>query len=87
MVETDLCITVDDELKKAFEDFCDDIGISVSKAICIYLETVVKEQRIPFSIQYDSFYSKENMDYLKQAAQDMNDGKGVEHSLIEEDEA
>ena len=46
---------------------------------------IARERRIPFELTGDSYYSKENMAYLKGIAQDVKDGKThfTEHELLE----
>ena len=86
MAQATINIRIDEELKKQFENFCNDTGLNISTAINIYIKTVVKEQQIPFKIMADPFYSEENMSHLKKAIQDLKNEKGVEHDLIEVDE-
>ena len=45
---TTICIRVDDELKKEFQEFCDSMGISLSAAITIFLKKVTREHKFPF---------------------------------------
>ena len=51
-------LRVDDEVKKQAELVCNDIGISLSSAINIYLKKLGREYRIPFDVSVDPFYSK-----------------------------
>ena len=76
---------VDDEIKKNAERTFDDIGISMSAAINIYLKTVVRENRIPFELSADPFYSDENMSRLRESIRQVRDGekKLTEHEIIE----
>ena len=76
---------VDDEIKKKAERTFDDIGISMSAAINIYLKTVVRENRIPFELSADPFYSDENMSRLRESIRQVRDGKKklTEHEIIE----
>ena len=76
---------VDDEIKKKAERTFDDIGISMSAAINIYLKTVVRENRIPFELSADPFYSDENMSGLRESIRQVRDGekKLTEHEIIE----
>lgn len=76
---------VDDEIKKKAERTFDDIGISMSTAINIYLKTVVRENRIPFELSADPFYSDENMSRLRESIRQVRDGekKLTEHEIIE----
>ena len=55
----------------------------MSTAINMFIKTVVREHQIPFKITADPFYSEENMAHLKKAIKDLEEGKGVEHDLIE----
>lgn len=76
---------VDDEIKKKAERTFDDIGISMPAAINIYLKTVVRENRIPFELSADPFYSDENMSRLRESIRQVRDGekKLTEHEIIE----
>lgn len=82
-----ISLRVDDEVKRSAERTLDDIGLSMSTAINIFLKTVVRENRIPFELSADPFYSKENMAELERRAADVRSGKSVlkEHELIEVD--
>ncbi len=88
MSQTSINIRMDEELKKKFEAFCDEIGMSMTTAFCIFAKKAVKEQKIPFEITAgDPFYSTANIKRLEKAIADLNDNKGKEHELIEvEDE-
>ena len=76
---------VDDEIKKKAERTFDDIGISMSAAINIYLKAVVRENRIPFELSADPFYSDANMSRLRESIRQVRDGekKLTEHEIIE----
>jgi len=63
---------------------CDDIGISMSAAITIYLKRLGKERRIPFDLVADPFYSSKNIEVLDKRIADIKAGKNIsEHELIE----
>lgn len=76
---------VDDDLKRNAERTFDDIGITMSTALNIFLKKVVRENRIPFELSGDPFYSEENMMKLEKQASDVSSGKTVlkEHKLVE----
>ena len=78
-------LRIDDEVKRRAEKTFDDIGLSMSAAITIFLKAVVRENRIPFELSADPFYSKENMAELEKRAADIRSGKSTlkEHNLIE----
>ncbi|MGN0436969.1 MAG: type II toxin-antitoxin system RelB/DinJ family antitoxin [Lachnospiraceae bacterium] len=83
-----ISLRVDDEVKRNAERTLDDIGLSMSTAINIFLKTVVRENRIPFELSADPFYSKENMTELERRVEAVRSGKSTlqEHELIEVDE-
>ena len=82
-----ISLRVDDELKRGAEKTLNDIGLSMSRAINIFLKTVVRENRIPFELSADPFYSKENMKELERRVHAVRSGESTlkEHELIEED--
>ena len=55
-----LNIRIDDELKKQSELIFDDLGITLSIAITMFLKQVVRHNGIPFELKDEPFYSKEN---------------------------
>lgn len=78
---------VDDDIKRSAERTLNDIGLNMSTAITIFLKAVVRENRIPFELTADPFYSKENMDELEKRLNDIHSGKNMlkEHDLIKVD--
>lgn len=46
-----MTISIDDRTKERFSHFCNDIGLSASSVINVYINTVVRENRIPFIIE------------------------------------
>lgn len=85
MAQTNVNIRMDEELKKQFDKFCSDIGMTMTTAICVFARKAVKEQRIPFEITADPFYSTTNIERLEKAARDVKNGKIIVHDLIEEE--
>ncbi len=82
-----ISLRVDDDVKRKAEKTFDAIGLSMSTAINVFLKTVARENRIPFELSADPFYSESNMKYLEKVVRDINSGKAklVEHDLIEVD--
>jgi DNA-damage-inducible protein J len=50
MASVNLNIRMDQELKQQFEEFCADVGMSMTTAFNIFAKKVVREYRIPFEI-------------------------------------
>ena len=53
MAQTNVNIRMDADLKRQFEAFCSDMGMSMTTAFCIFAKKVVREYRIPFEIGGD----------------------------------
>ena len=85
MAQTTINVRINEELKKQFEEFCNETGMNISTAINIFISTVVREKQIPFKITTDPFYSEENMKHIKRAIENLNNGKGIIHEIIEDD--
>lgn len=80
-------LRVDDEVKKQAELVCNDIGISLSSAINIYLKKLGREYRIPFDVSVDPFYSKKNIEYLEEKFSKYKKGnmKLIDKEIIEDE--
>ena len=85
MAQSMVNFRMDSELKQNMEKVCMDMGLSMTTAFTIFAKTVTREKRIPFEITADPFYSEANMKHLRRGIADLNEGRGVEHELIEVD--
>ena len=72
-----ISLRVDDEIKHKAEKTLDEIGLSMSTAINIFLKTVVRENRIPFELTADPFYSKYNIEELERRVANIRSGKST----------
>lgn len=54
MANTNVNIRMDADLKKQFEAFCADMGMSMSTAFNIFARKAVREYKIPFEISGDA---------------------------------
>lgn len=87
MAQTLINIRIDEDLKKSFESVCQELGINTTTAFTIFAKKMSREQRIPFDVSVDPFYSEANKMRLNRAVADLNSGKGTTHELVEvEDE-
>lgn len=50
MAKINVNIRMDKELKRQFEDFCEDMGMSMTTAFTLFARKAVSEYRIPFEI-------------------------------------
>ena len=46
-----MTISLDPHTKERFTHFCNDVGLSASSVINVYINTVIRENRIPFIIE------------------------------------
>ena len=79
-----ICLSIDDDVKQEAEQVCEDMGMSMSTAVNIYLKRLSRERRIPFEVMAEPFWSSENATILDRRIADIRAGRNVsEHELIE----
>lgn len=88
MAQATISARIDGNDKVVFDNFCSDVGLNTSAAINLFVKAVLRERRIPFEIEQpnDPFYNESNQTYLVKAIQELRDGKGTVHELIEEED-
>ncbi len=80
-----MSIRVDADLKRQVEAFCSDVGMNPSTAVNLFFKTMIRENRIPFPIERDPFYSRANVEHLRRSIAQAEAGKTTPHELIEAD--
>ena len=85
MAQTTINIRIDSQLKSDFEEFCNNVGMNISVAFNMFAKAVVREQRLPFEIKSDPFYSKANQERLLRSIAQMESTGGTVHELPEVD--
>lgn len=78
---TQISVRLDEDVKKNAEEACEDIGISLSAAINIFLKKLGREHRIPFEVSGDPFYSSSNMERLKKSIDQLETNGGTVHEV------
>lgn len=86
MATTSVTIRMDENLKKQVEMLFDEMGLNMTTAITMFAKAVVRQNKIPFEIAADPFYSEANQAHLRKAIADLEVGKGQVHELIEPDD-
>ena len=83
-----LTARVEEKDKVNFDAFCSNVGLNTSTAINLFVKAVLRENRIPFEITQvsDPFFSQANVAYVKKSVQELKEGKGTVHELIEVDD-
>lgn len=82
---TQINVRVDDDVKQKAEQVCEDLGMSMSTAITIFLKKMGREKRIPFEVSVDPFYSEQNMARLRKSAAQMDATGGTVHEVALDD--
>lgn len=81
MAQTMVSFRMDEELKKKFDTLCEELGMSMSTAFTVYAKQMIREQRIPFSVSADPFYSECNMAALQESIAQLNAGNTVTKTI------
>lgn len=74
-------LRIDEKIKKDAEKTLDEIGLSMSSAITIFLKKVARENRIPFELNADPFYSEDNIKRLKKSIHQFETVGGTIHEV------
>ncbi len=85
---TQVSFRIDEDLKRSAERELDDMGLTLSAAITVFLKKVSREHRLPFEVTSDPFYSESNLRHLERIKRDIDEGRAhfEEHDLIEVDD-
>ena len=81
MAQAMLSVRLDKNEKLGFEKFCETAGMNVSVAINMFVKTVLREQKLPFEVVGDPFYSKENISRLEKSISQLENGGGTVHDV------
>ena len=85
MASTSVTIRMDPELKKQAEALFDTLGMNMTTAFTVFAKAAVRQQKIPFELAADPFFSEANQARLRKAIADVKSGKAklTAHELIE----
>ena len=76
-------IKMDNNLKKDFDNICQELGLTMATAITMLAKTMIREKRLTFEVNLDPFYSKSNLKALDESIQQMKEGKTITKTLDE----
>ena len=78
-------IRMDTELKREMEKTCRELGMTMTTAFTVFARKMTREQRIPFEVTVDPFFSPSNMEYLRRVIAEADAGINVAfHELIDD---
>ncbi len=85
---TNISIRMEKDLKEQAERLFNDLGMTMSTALNIFVRQAVRQGKIPFEIttHTDNFYSLENMKRIKKSIQSFQNGKTVTKTIQELEE-
>ena len=86
MAQTTVNVRMDEDLKKSFDQICNELGLSMTTAITMLAKKMTREKRLPFEVSLDPFYSDANRAALAKSIEQMRQGKTVTKTLEELDE-
>lgn len=72
MAQTNISIRLNNDLKRDFDNLCNELGFNMSTAITMFIKAAVREQGIPFALSLND-YNKETQKVIK----DANKGIGL----------
>ncbi len=78
---TQVSFRIDEDVKQSAERALNDMGLTMSAAITVFLKKVGREHRIPFELTADPFYSDENMTRLEKSIAQLESTGGTVHEV------
>lgn len=83
MAMVNVNIRMEKDVKDKLNGFCKEVGMNMSTLFNVFAKRVVKDQKVPFEIEGDPFYSEENMEFLRKSIQQFKEGKVVVKTIEE----
>jgi len=84
MAQTNLTISIDEEIKHEAEVLFNRIGLNMSAAINVFFRQAIREQSIPFELKpYDDYYSGARLERVMHSIAQAERGELVTKTLLE----
>lgn len=82
---TTVSLRFDDEMKRQLDEMCDEMGMNLTTFFMIYAKKALRDRRIPFEVAapLDPFYSDSNMEQLRKASQQIENGQIIVKTMEE----
>lgn len=84
--QTTLNVRMDADLKRDFDKICNDLGLTMTTAVTMLAKKMTREQRLPFDVAMDPFYSESNMAAIRKSMEQLEQGKVVIKTMEELEE-
>ena len=80
-----MTISVDDNVKRDFSSFCNDVGLSASSLINVFMVTTARERRVPFTIAAPISHRDEIAELesdIEISRREFAEGKGIPSDVV-----
>ena len=81
MAQAIVNFSMDAVLKEQMEQTCHAVGLTMASVFTMFAAKVTREQRIPFEVSADPFYSEANMERLRESIAQMEATGGTVHEV------
>jgi len=84
---TNLNIRVDADTKQKAEELFNDLGLTLSAAVNVFLKQAISHNGMPFRVvRADPFFNDANQRALRRSIEELEAGGGTVHDLLPDDE-
>lgn len=84
MATTNINIRMDSVLKKQFETFCADMGMTMTTAFNVFAKKAVREYRIPFEISAEIPNKETKNAFMEIKAMKANNNLGASYNNVDD---
>ena len=86
MGQTNITIRIDEDLKKAFENLLENMGLNFTTAFNIFARQCIAEQEIPFKIKavnIEEYFNIATINSINKSINEIEKGNGIVKTLKE----
>ena len=83
MAQTLINFRIDEKTKNEMEEICNELGMTVTTALNIFIKKMTREKRIPFDVAIDPFYSDSNIKAIEESIKQLQEGKTITKTIDE----
>jgi DNA-damage-inducible protein J len=76
-------LRMDRQLKQDADAFFDDLGLTLSSAVNVFVRQCLRRGKIPFELEADPFYSEANQAWLRESIAEAERGEVVIKTMAE----
>ncbi|MDR0990616.1 MAG: type II toxin-antitoxin system RelB/DinJ family antitoxin [Propionibacteriaceae bacterium] len=80
-------VRLDQDVKRQAEDLLDELGLTMTAAVTVFIKQMIRERQLPFRVSADPFYSEANQERLRASIDRLNRGQGGVSKTLDELEA